>query len=131
MDFEIPPESVWQNSVELIPHPLDVFDSEIIWDFPEIFTEFRRKQFSLLWRGSRDGFKAEEFHSRCNSYRNTLTVILDTKGNIFGGFTRQKWESPVLNWRQKTEKDFLKTDHSLKSFLFTLKNPHDIPIELP
>jgi predicted nucleic acid-binding Zn-ribbon protein len=38
-----------------------VFDSRIISDFPEIFAEFRKNQISLLWRGSRDGFKAEEF----------------------------------------------------------------------
>jgi hypothetical protein len=44
-------------------------------------------------------------------------VILDTKGNIFGGFTPLKWESGN-SWR---------ADDSLKSFLFTLKNPHNIP----
>jgi hypothetical protein len=125
--FGIPSESVWCRFVDRIAHSPCPFDSKIISGFPKIFAELGWKQFSLLWRGSRDGFKAQEFHLRCNSYRNTLTVILDTKGNIFGGFTPQKWESPVLNWRQKTEKDFLKTDHSLKSFLFTLKNPHDIP----
>jgi hypothetical protein len=41
---------------------------------------------------------------------------LDTKGNIFGGFTSLKWESSYG----------LKADDSLKSFLFTLKNPHNI-----
>jgi hypothetical protein len=45
-----------------------------------------------------------------------LTVILDTDGNIFGGFTPLKWDSS--NW---------KADPSLKSFLFTLKNPHNFP----
>jgi hypothetical protein len=46
-------------------------------------------------------------------------MILDTKGNIFGGFTPVKWES------SESGKD--KADNSLKSFLFTLKNPHNIP----
>jgi hypothetical protein len=45
-------------------------------------------------------------------------VILDTKGNIFGGFTPVEWESG--DWHEKV-------DNSLKSFLFTLKNPHNIP----
>jgi hypothetical protein len=52
-------------------------------------------------------------------------VILDTKGNIFGGFTPVEWEShtavsisDISNW---------KADDSLKSFVFTLKNPHNIP----
>jgi hypothetical protein len=44
-------------------------------------------------------------------------VILDTKGNIFGGFTPVEWRS---GWRYRA-------DDSQKSFLFTLKNPHNIP----
>jgi hypothetical protein len=90
-------------------------ESRIISDIPEIFAEFRK--FSLLWRGSRDGFGAKEFHRRCDGHGNTLTVILDTKGNIFGGFTPVKWNS----------NSDCKADDSQKSFLFTLKNPHHIP----
>jgi hypothetical protein len=44
-------------------------------------------------------------------------VILDTKGNIFGGFTPVEWDSNS-DW---------KADDSQKSFVFTLKNPHNIP----
>jgi hypothetical protein len=70
------------------PSPPPVrLDSLIVWDFPEIFAEFKEKQFSLLWRGSRDGFGARTFHSRCDGHANTLTVILDTNGNVFGSFT--------------------------------------------
>jgi hypothetical protein len=65
-------------------------DSRITAVFPEIFAEFRTKPISLLWRGSRDGFKAKEFHRPCDGHANTLTVILDTEGNIFGGFTPVK-----------------------------------------
>jgi hypothetical protein len=43
-------------------------------------------------------------------------VILDTKGNIFGGFTPVEWESRY--WR--------KADPTQKSFVFTLTNPHNI-----
>jgi predicted nucleic acid-binding Zn-ribbon protein len=91
--------------------------SLVISDFPEIFSEFRGRRFSLLWRGSRDGFNAGAFHSRCDGHASTLTVILDTNGNIFGGFTPVEWDS-TSNY---------KTDPSLKSFLFTLKNPHNFP----
>jgi hypothetical protein len=44
-------------------------------------------------------------------------VILDTDGNIFGGFTPVEWDSYSYG----------KADPSLKSFLFTLKNPHNFP----
>jgi hypothetical protein len=42
----------------------------------------------MLWRGSRDGFGANELLWRCDGHAHTLTVILDTKGNMFGSFTR-------------------------------------------
>jgi hypothetical protein len=54
-------------------------------------------------------------------------VILDTKGNIFGGFTPLKWESRVHNGKWGNDDNCYKADDSLKSFLFTLKNPHNIP----
>jgi hypothetical protein len=91
----------------------------IISEFPGIFAEFHKKRFSLLWRGSRNSFDARCFHNRCDKHPNTLTVILDTDGNIFGGFTPVKWESPTFGK--------YKGDPSLKSFLFTLKNPHNVP----
>jgi hypothetical protein len=124
--FGFPPESVWQCAVEQIIHPPFTFGLRIISDFPEIFGEFKGKQFSLLWRGSRDGFGSSEFHRRCDGHANTLTVILDTKGNIFGGFTPLKWESQVWNGKHGAENNDLKADDSAKSFLFTLKNPHNI-----
>jgi hypothetical protein len=104
-------------------HPAPRLGSRIISDFPMIFADFRK--FSLLWRGSRDGFEAQQFHRRCDWHANTLTVILDRKGNIFGGFTPVKWESPV--WNGKDEDNLSKADDSRESFLFTLKNPYAIP----
>jgi hypothetical protein len=97
--------------------PLVRFGSVIVSDFPEIFAEFRGKRFSLLWRGTRDGVGALDFHNRCDGHANALTLILDTKRNVFGGFTPVEWDSS----------NSLKADDSLRSFLFTLKNPHNIP----
>jgi hypothetical protein len=52
-------------------------------DRPRISAALSRvPRFNLLWRGSRDGFRATEFHRA-----NTLTLIVDTDGNIFCGFT--------------------------------------------
>jgi hypothetical protein len=90
--------------------------SLILSEFPPLFEEFRMKRWLLLWRGSRDGFTAEEFHDRCDGHTNTLTLILDTDGNVFGGFTPVEWESDSC-W---------KSDSSLRSFLFTLRNPHGV-----
>jgi hypothetical protein len=93
------------------------FSSLIVADFPALFAEFRGKRFLLLWRGGRDGFRVRDFHRRCDGHANTLTLIEDTEGNIFGGFTPVKWDSNSNG----------KPDPSLKSFLFTLKNPHNFP----
>jgi hypothetical protein len=125
--FQIPLESVWHCTVEQIPRPSFTVYSRIISDFPEIFTDFRGKRFSFLWRNSRDGFEANEFHRRCDGHTNTLTLILDLKGNIFGEFTRMDWESRVWNRKLGDENNWWKEDDSLRSFLFTLKNPHNFP----
>jgi hypothetical protein len=69
------------------------FASLIVADFPALFAEFGGKRFTLLWRGSRDGFGARDFHGRCDGRAPTLTLIEDTGGSIFGGFTPVEWES--------------------------------------
>jgi hypothetical protein len=100
------PAAHWSNSV-------------IVPDFPKLFEDFKDQKFTLLWRGSRDGFKAKTLHRHCDWQPNTLTVILDTKGNIFGGFIPVTWET--------AGQSMFKPDPNLKSFLFTLKNPHNVP----
>jgi hypothetical protein len=115
--FEIDTGGSKMGTVKMLELPPRKLESRAFWDFPAIFDEFRERQFTLLWRGSCDGFGANDFHSRCDGHANTLTVILDTDGNIFGGFTPLKWDS----------KSFYKADPSLKSFVFTLKNRHNFP----
>jgi hypothetical protein len=78
--------------------------------------EFREERFSVLWRGGLDGFKARNFHDRCDGHMNTLTLIEDVNGNIFGGF-------PLVTWASGFR---CKADPSLKSFFFTLKNPNNV-----
>jgi hypothetical protein len=116
-----PAEWAWDGIAEHLLIPLlpctAMPDSAIISDFPEIFAEFRGKWFSLLWRGGRDDFGAGDFHSRCDDHANTLTVVLETNGNVFGGFTQVEWANNCA----------FKADANLKSFLFTLKNPHNVP----
>jgi hypothetical protein len=91
------------------------WNSAIVPDFPKLFEAFKDKQFTLLWRGHDEGFRAWNFHYRCDGCANTLTVILDRNGNIFGGFTPVEWET-------RTKEPFFKADPSQKSFLFPLKN---------
>jgi hypothetical protein len=43
-------------------------------DCPTLFAEFRGKRFTLLWRGSSDGFGARDFHDRCDGHAPTPAV---------------------------------------------------------
>jgi hypothetical protein len=99
-----------------IPAPAGI-DSAIVPQIPALFAEFDGKRCKLLWRGSRDGFGVKDFHGRCDGRPNTLTLVEDTGGNIFGGFTPVEWEFDGA----------YRADPSLWSFLFTLKNPRNFP----
>ena len=49
----------------------------------------------LLFRGSRDGFAAAIFHSKCDNQGPTVTIV-KSGNNIFGGFTELSWGSGKL-----------------------------------
>jgi hypothetical protein len=74
----------------------------------------------LLYRGSADGFAGPNFHSKCDSQTNTITIILTTDGFIFGGFTPIAWDSNK-SW---------KPDNTGNSFVFSVKNPHNIKFKM-
>jgi hypothetical protein len=46
-------------------------------------------------------------------------MIMVTDWNVFGGFTPLEWKS--------RQYDYAKADPSLKSFLFALKSPQNVP----
>jgi hypothetical protein len=85
-------------------------------DYPNILKDFEEKNWTLLYRGSRHGFGASQFHEKCDNEKNILILIETTKGFIFGGFTPIAWESA---------NGIYKPDSSEKSFLFSLKNPRN------
>lgn len=81
----------------------------------EVFSECLNKwcgsrDFELLYRGSRDGFGASDFHRSCDNQGSTLVLVKNGCGHVFGGFSSESWAS----------------SNSLKqapgSFLFTLTN---------
>jgi hypothetical protein len=90
-------------------------ESTILQTIPQIFKEFEAKTWRLLYRGTRDGFGAVNFHSKCDEQSHTVTIILTTAGYIFGGFTPIAWDSS----------SGYKEDNTGKSFLFSLKNPRN------
>jgi len=51
------------------------------------------KQYELLYRGSRDGFDSNFFHAKCDGFGPTLTVIKNSFGKTFGGYSPVSWDS--------------------------------------
>ncbi|KAL7531318.1 hypothetical protein ACHAWF_003769 [Thalassiosira exigua] len=67
-------------------------------------------EFNLLYRSSRDGKDADDFHSKCGDQGCTLTVIETKSGCVLGGYSDRPWTSPdTLAWRADQ-----------KAFLFVL-----------
>jgi hypothetical protein len=52
--------------------PIGAPESQVLCGFPEIFAEFRRKHFELLWRGSRDGFRSTRIFTASVTATQTL-----------------------------------------------------------
>jgi TLD len=50
-------------------------------------------KYELLYRGSRDGFSASAFHSKCDNKGATLVLLKTTTNHIFGGFAQKPWTS--------------------------------------
>ena len=51
------------------------------------------KSYELIFKASKDGFKAKDFHKKCDYKSNTVTFILTKEGKFFGGFTDYWWDS--------------------------------------
>ena len=76
----------------------------------EIYKWCECKKFELLFRGTRDGMTANEFHRKCDNQGPTITLIKNNKDHIFGGYASISWTSGNEN------------KNAPKSFLFTLTN---------
>ena len=52
----------------------------------------------LLYKATRDGDKASDFHSKCDNMGPSLVVIQTTTGYIFGGYTSKSWTNSNFSW---------------------------------
>jgi len=78
------------------------------------------KNMELIFRGTRDGMYAQNFHSKCDGKGPTITLFRNDKGNIFGGYSPIKWSSSGGY------------QNGNRCFIFTLINIYDIePTKFP
>ncbi|XP_074607729.1 uncharacterized protein LOC141860505 isoform X2 [Acropora palmata] len=75
-------------------------------------------QWILCWRASLHGWASSTFHSLCNNKGPTVSLIRDTKNNVFGGYASKSWRESG-------------TRYDVSAFLFSLKNPTNDPRKLP
>jgi hypothetical protein len=78
-----------------------------------------KPKLTLLYRGSRDGFNASSFHTRCDGKGQTLTVVkAQGRANIFGGFNPDSWS---VSGSYGTDR---------RAWLFSLVNSYNKPVRL-
>jgi hypothetical protein len=53
--------------------PFVKVDSMMMKDYPNILNDFKKKNWILLYRGSRNGFQSSKAHEKCDNQKNTLT----------------------------------------------------------
>ena len=58
----------------------------------EMYQYNRFIRLTLVYRGSRDGDRAKNFHNKCDLIGPNITLIRTKKGFIFGGFTIKSWK---------------------------------------
>ncbi|XP_015753502.1 PREDICTED: uncharacterized protein LOC107333242 isoform X1 [Acropora digitifera] len=75
-------------------------------------------QWILCWRASLNGWASSTLHSLCNNKGPTVSLIRDTKNNVFGGYASK-------SWRESGNR------YAVSAFLFSLKNPTNDPRKLP
>jgi hypothetical protein len=69
---------------------LDVFNKRLL-------RHNKRTVYTLIYKATRDGDKAQSFHQMCDEYSNTIVLIKTLNGRRFGGFTHEKWEGEDKN----------------------------------
>ena len=104
---------------KIIQNAAPITDSVILHDtvseLMELIQINKTDRYFLLYRGSRDGFGAKDFHSNCDFIPNTLTIV-KVGSNIFGGFTSATWDG-APSYKQDNE-----------AFIFSLRNNMKNPV---
>ena len=47
----------------------------------------------MLYRGSKHGWEAKDFHSRCDNKGPTISLFKVKDGDAIGGYSKAQWES--------------------------------------
>ena len=71
---------------------LNIQDWKIINEqLKKIGPQYNNILFKLVYRATRDGDSAEEFHQKCDKIGPNITIVKTIDNNKFGGFTQLNW----------------------------------------
>ena len=82
-------------------------------------------KFKFLYKASDNNFTSDSFHKFCDNYSSTIIIIKSNYGNIFGGYTSIKWQSPSTMDENGNFVNLSVTLFDDKSFLFTIRDIND------
>lgn len=83
------------------------------------------KNYNLIFKASKDGYKGEDFHKKCDKIKNTLIIILTKNGRRFGGFTDLTWDNEHKYSRKKGGNSFI-FSFDYKEIYFKKNDIYDI-----
>ncbi len=97
-----------------------ILNTKTIIDTIYDLTNFKSKAWKLIYKASKHGFRAHDFHLKCDNYSNTFTLIKTDNLYVFGGYTTQTWNNCGIFGCFKTDK---------QAFLISLVNLKNVPIK--
>ena len=115
-NFELDEKNIDENNPSVDSKELEKFNNGILKDIikeqdeiefvlNKISEKYPDSTYRLLYKGSRDGDGASDFHSKCDEAEKTLVIVEDNYGNRFGGFTTQDWGGQYL--QKKDDEAFI------------------------
>ena len=103
----------------------ETFSSEILTckqslDLIKLWEFSPKNKWRLFYRGTRDGFKANDFHPACDDLSLTLTIFkAKATSFVFGGITSEAWQSGSGDFKPDSN-----------AFLFSLTNKENKPCKM-
>ena len=115
-NFELDEKNIEENNPSEDSKEYEKFNNGILKDIikeqeeielvvNKISEKYPGSTYRLLYKGSRDGDGANDFHSKCDEAEKTLIIVEDNNGNRFGGFTTQDWGGQYL--QKKDDEAFI------------------------
>ena len=80
------------KSINIDSRILKIYEINLIEKGVQKNLKKKINKYTLLFRASRDGYRASNFHSKCDGKSNTVTLVETMTGRRFGGFTDAQWD---------------------------------------